>query len=369
MEIIADRAENLNMKCTTILQNQSVIANLLFSFPGSRFPDLIFRTFIFVLPVFLFGGLAWAQAPVTFSPSVSITNFATGPLDKPGLLLDQDITRPKGRLTLQRSAQDPGWSGLVLSINANWDSTRGYYRDVNRSQSFLQMEYEWDTGLGYRQNELNWTTNDRRIFNIFGKSDGFADRAVLNFMAPVLITVPQSDASSYGQPDPTGQWDPQHNHGTGTNALPGLLVESFQGAGSATQLAIQNDNHDSPAAAAQIVLRGAGSAGYPSSSATNWAMGTDRYWTGTNNFYIYDGRRSTEALFIDQTGKIGVGTTQPQKTLDVNGSITIGHGAATWTQGSSAPTANEPDGSLYSRVNSGVNSGLYVRQNGVWVKK
>ena len=340
------------------------------SFSGKPFSNFILSSFILILPVFFLAGPAHAQTPVVFSPSVSITDFATGSLDKPGLLLDQDITRPKGRLTLQRSPADTGWSGLVLSINANWDSTRGYLKDVEaHSASVLQMEYEWNTGLGYRQNEMNWTSNGRRIFNLIGKSDGFPDVAGLNFTAPVLISVPQYDASSYGQPDPTGQWDPNDNHGTGSNAQPALLVESYQGAGAATQLRIENDNYSSPAAAAQIWFRGVGSGGYPSSLATSWAIGTDRFWTGTNNFYISDTKRSVDAFFIDQTGKVGIGTVQPKKTLDVNGSITIGHGAATWTQGSTVPTANEPDGSLYSRVNSGTNSGLYVRENGVWVKK
>jgi hypothetical protein len=357
------------MKCLAVLQNEGVITNLLTSFCGTRFSNLIFRTFILILPVFFFGSLARAQTPGVFSPSVSIRDYATGSNEKPVLLFDQDTAGPKGRLTLQRSSTDPGWSGLVLGINANWDTSFGYIKDVSaRSQSFLQMEYEWDTGRGFRQNELNWTTAGRRIFNMIGKSDGFPDLAILGLMAPVVVEVPQSDASSYGQPDPTGMWDPNHNHGTGTNSIAALAVESYQGVGSATQVLIQNANHNSPAAASQIYFRGVGSGGYPG-FATSWAIGTDRYWTGTNNFCIYDGKRNADALFIDQAGKVGIGTAQPQKTLDVNGSITIGHGAATWTQGNTAPTANEPDGSLYSRVNSGVNSGLYVRENGVWVRK
>jgi len=44
-----------------------------------------------------------------------------------------------------------------------------------------------------------------------------------------------------------------------------------------------------------------------------------------------------------------------------------GSGNATFTSGDGVPTANEPNGSLYSRLDAGAGSTLYLRKNGAWV--
>ena len=74
-------------------------------------------------------------------------------------------------------------------------------------------------------------------------------------------------------------------------------------------------------------MRGAGSVIGATGFITDWAVGTDRYWTGTSNFYILDANGAVgqqERLFIDPAGNIGTkGNTNPQYALDVNGDVNV----------------------------------------------
>lgn len=222
--------------------------------------------------------------------------------NKPALTLDRGIV-PKGRVTFQKSSEEPGWSGLVLSINADWDNATGYqYDDGGRSQSIMQLEYEWLAPDGYRQNEFNWTSSGRRIWAHYCRTDD-STKAGVNFGAAMSIVVPEID----------------------TTGFPALQVESFKQEGSATQAIIQNNNTATPAAAAAINLRGVGSLAPLNGLSSDWQLGTDRWWTGTNNFYILDGKAggTKERLFIDQTGKIGINNTAPSAQLDVTGAVNV----------------------------------------------
>jgi hypothetical protein len=50
------------------------------------------------------------------------------------------------------------------------------------------------------------------------------------------------------------------------------------------------------------------------------------------------------------------------------GALNVG-GVVKWYSGSEAPTLVVSDGSLYSCISAGLNSGLWVREDGVWVHK
>ena len=288
---------------------------------------------------------------------LSLLKPGTG-LEKPELLFDRGIA-PKARIFFQGAELDSGWSGLHFSINADQHNADGYVRDsLSLGYSVLNMEYNWLTPQGDHWAEINWTVADRagfprRILNMTSSMDDYHGPSQIFLLARTKVIIPNYD----------------------TTPGPAFLVEGYQGFGDSLQFILQNANSASPTAATQIVLRGVGSAGLPSSFSANWAIGTDRFWTGTNNFYLFDGNAGSERLFIDENGMVGLGTVTPSEKLEVNGSakitgsVSIGGGAATWTQGTSAPAAPEPDGSLYSRVNSGANSGLYVRENGAWKKK
>ena len=233
----------------------------------------------------------------------TILNTGTGS-NKPALVLDRGIIS-KGRVSFQRSSEEAGWSGLVLSINADWSDTAGYvYDDGGRSQSIMQLEYEWLAPGGFRQNEFNWTSSGRRIWAHHCRTDD-STKAAVAFLAPTNISVPSTD----------------------TSGTPALKVESFAGVGDAVQIVLQNNNVSTPAAATQIYMRGAGSVIGATGFITDWAVGTDRYWTGTSNFYILDANGAVgqqERLFIDPAGNIGTkGNTNPQYALDVNGDVNV----------------------------------------------
>ena len=232
--------------------------------------------------------------------SAKLLNTGTGP-NKPALVLDRGIL-PKGRVSFQRSSEEAGWSGLVLSINADWDDATGYvYDDGGRSQSVMQLEYEWLAPGGYRQNEFNWTSGGRRIWAHYCRTDD-KTKAGVTFLAPMTIAVPETD----------------------TTDAPAMHVEGFRGANSAVQFILQNNNEASTAAAVQVVLRGAGSESGSTGFETQWYIGTDRNANGTNNFYILDGNGGAgleDRFFIDPAGKVGIGKVNPASRLDVAGAV------------------------------------------------
>ena len=229
----------------------------------------------------------------------TILNTGTGS-NKPAMVFDRGIV-PKGRVSFQRTKEEPGWSGLVLSVNADWNDQTGYdYDDGGRSQSIMQLEYEWLTPQGFRQNEFNWTSGGRRIWAHYCRTDDIT-KAGVAFIAPMNVTVPAFD----------------------TTDAPALLIQGFRGVGEAVQIVLQNNNETTAASSVQLVLRGAGSGGGGVGFSSEWYLGTDRYWTGTNNFYILDGKGAgvQERLFIDPAGKVGIGTVNPASKLDVAGAV------------------------------------------------
>ncbi len=243
----------------------------------------------------------------------TILNTGTG-LNKPSLVLDRGLgplvvgegTGPKGRLTFQKSSLDPAWSGLVLSVNADWDNVNGYATDdPNRSQSIFQMEYEWSE-LGFPVNEVNWTSAGRRLWYSWGRADD-PTKASVQWFAPTKIIVPSYESSGE----------------------PALFVEDYKGGAAAgtgdrMQLVLQNSNPN-PATSSGVAFRMVGLAtSAEAPTGTDWYFGTDRQTNGGNNFFILDSKQDATRLFIGNTGNVGLGgNTTPVAKLDVIGSINV----------------------------------------------
>jgi hypothetical protein len=243
----------------------------------------------------------------------TILNTGTG-LNKPSLVLDRGLgplvigqgTGPKGRLTFQKSSLDPAWSGLVLSVNADWDNVNGYATDdPNRSQSIFQMEYEWSE-LGFPVNEVNWTSAGRRLWYSWGRTDD-PTKASVQWFAPTKIIVPSYESSGE----------------------PALVLEDYQGGtaagtGARTTLVIQNSNpNPGTSRGSAIRLLGLENPG-GANPLTDWYVGTDRQTNGGNNFFILDSKQDATRLFIGNTGNVGLGgNTAPVAKLDVIGNINV----------------------------------------------
>ena len=235
----------------------------------------------------------------------TILNTGTG-YNKPGLILDRGIV-PKGRVTFQKTDGNAVWSGLVLSINADWSDTAGYlYDDGARSQSILQMEYEYLDPGGFLLNEINWTSSGRRIWHSTCRVDD-STKATVQWLAPMKILVPVYESSGE----------------------PALVLEDYQGGtaagtGARTTLVIQNSNPN-PGTSRGSAIRLLGLENPDGANPlTDWYVGTDWATNGGNNFFILDSKQQANRLFIGNTGNVGLGgNTAPVAKLDVIGNINV----------------------------------------------
>lgn len=78
---------------------------------------------------------------------------------------------------------------------------------------------------------------------------------------------------------------------------------------------------------------------------------------GTIDFYTTASGTNARRMRITNAGN-----------LEVSGKISPSGSTPTWTAGSGAPSASEPNGSIYSRTD-GTGPNFYVRENGAWVAK
>lgn len=113
---------------------------------------------------------------------------------------------------------------------------------------------------------------------------------------------------------------------------------------------------------------------FKANGVNRWSFGNDAEGSGNQNFFIYDEIAASIRLFVDSGGKIGVGTTNPQHTIDVVGDVgqtasagglvkaaALVNGNASIIRsfnklpGGNGPTVSQPLGLGTYEVNFGVN--------------
>ena len=236
----------------------------------------------------------------------TILNTGTGS-NKPGLILDRGIV-PKGRVTFQKTAGNAVWSGLVLSINADWSDTAGYLYDDNaRSQSILQMEYEYLDTSGNLLNEINWTVNGYRVLALTSDVNT-TSRSTFGIAAPLGIDFTVANPAALQ--DSAGR----------------ILVATAARDGSDIQAWIGNYSSTALGSGLHLASRSTTNAwsDVPANWNSLWALYSDPRGIGANEFGITDRSVGAYRFLINQAGNIGIkGNINPQYALDVNGDVNV----------------------------------------------
>ena len=236
----------------------------------------------------------------------TILNTGTG-YNKPGLILDRGIV-PKGRVTFQKTDGNAVWSGLVLSINADWSDTAGYLYDDNaRSQSILQMEYEYLDTSGNLLNEINWTVNGYRVLALTSDVNT-TSRSTFGIAAPLGIDFPVANPAALQ--DSAGR----------------ILVATAARDGSDIQAWIGNYSSTALGSGLHLASRSTTNAwsDVPTDWVSLWALYSDPRGIGANEFGIVDRSVGAYRFLINQDGNIGIkGNINPQYALDVNGDVNV----------------------------------------------
>ena len=266
----------------------------------------------------LAAGAAAANLGSTATPTfagATILNAGTGS-NKPALILDRGIpplvenegTGPKGRLTLQRNSLDPVWSGLVMSVNANWSDVNGYVTDdPNRSVSIFQMEYEYLDGRGFLLNEINWTVNGYRVLQ-FATDVQTPSRSIiqLNGVTGVGFQV----ANPAALEDTSGR------------------IFTATAARDNSDIAVWIANYSNSSLGSGLILASRNTTNQMSTHAPDWvnlwSLSADPRGAGTNEFGIRDVSAGVYRFLINQAGNVGIkGNINPQYALDVNGDVNV----------------------------------------------
>lgn len=238
--------------------------------------------------------------------SQTILNTGTG-YDKPVLTLDRGIT-PKGRVAFQRADGQATWSGLVLSINADWNDTAGYlYDDGARSQSILQMEYEYLDTSGHLLNELNWSVSGYRVLHVTSDVNN-TSRSSFLIAAPLGIDFPAANPAALQ--DSAGR----------------ILMATAARDGSDIQAWIGNYSSTALGSGLHLASRSTTNAwsDVPTDWVSLWSLYADPRGVGANEFGIMDRVAGAPRLLINQAGNIGIkGNINPQYALDVNGDVNV----------------------------------------------
>ena len=252
------------------------------------------------------GGLSLGMSDVPTFAGAKLLNTGTGD-NKPELLFDRGIT-PKGRVTFQRSSEDPGWSGLVFSINADWNDVTGYvYDDGGKSQSILQMEYEYTDVHGNQLNELNWTVAGHRTLH-FTTDVHNTSRSICNLFGATTI--------DFHAANPTILNDEAGRIFRAIAARDDGDIQAWVG------------NYSDSAFGAGIHLASRSTTNQwsdnPADWVSLWALYSDPRGNGSNEFGIVDRHAGANRFLINQAGNIGIkGNINPQYALDVNGDVNV----------------------------------------------
>lgn len=252
------------------------------------------------------GGLSLGTTGVPTFAGAKLLN-AGGADEKPSLVLDRGIV-PKGRMTFQHNPADPGWSGLVFSINANWNAETGYaYDDGGKSQSILQMEYEYTDVHGNQLDELNWTVSGHRTLH-FTTDVNNTSRSVCNLFGATSI--------GFHEANPAVLDDSAGRILIATAARDGGDVQSWIG------------NYSGSALGASIHLASRSTTSQwsdnPADWVSLWALYSDPRGIGSNEFGIIDRHAGATRLLINEEGNVGIrGKLSPQYALDVIGDVNV----------------------------------------------
>jgi hypothetical protein len=111
--------------------------------------------------------------------------------------------------------------------------------------------------------------------------------------------------------------------GTGLSGLSNVIGEFVGTANSRGRLLVESANTSGSGRSSEIVFAAENSGG--SAILDQWSIGTDLNFNGTNNLYFYNNLASATAMLIDQTGKVGIGTTAPAAPLHVAGEAIVGN--------------------------------------------
>ena len=259
--------------------------------------------------------------------------------DAPGEKLQISGTEAVIKLvdTAATSAGYVDFDGTALQLNTNRNPNTGAFADTSKSHAYISL-----TGanggskiLFYTANANNTTGTQRAII----EADGTLDLKSAKFKI-------NGSAGSSGQTlttDGSGNisWS---SAGSGTISGSGTdnYVPRFNGTSAIENSTITDDGTTVTVGAEHLVLTDglitstADSNGRISNWKANsagWAVnvfktngGADKWAHGINNsneYYLYNYATSSTDFIVKADGKVGIGTTSPGKSLDVNGDIRI----------------------------------------------
>ena len=156
--------------------------------------------------------------------------------------------------------------------------------------------------------------------------------------------------------------------GIGTNS-PGSILETSQDvAGNAVGIRVINTN-DADGDSVSLDFGLARDGGLVFGNGGQIIVGKENDWTGTAStidsymaFHTILNESNSEAMRIDSSGKVGIGTTSPSTTLDVDGEITVKSKIQAFT--GTSLTLQSPSGNAVIINTNGANEKVRITSDG-----